>query len=62
MVAVDRHDQRSGPIWGTVINIRSGLEQQTRRRNVAVAGRDLKPLDPQPAPVTGPEVPAEGDE
>jgi len=27
-----------------------------------LAGRDLKPLDPQPAPVTGPEVPAEGDE
>lgn len=24
-----------------------------------LAGRDLKPLDPQPAPVKGPEVPAE---
>jgi hypothetical protein len=27
-----------------------------------LAGRDLKPLDPQPTPVKGPDVPAEGDE
>ena len=27
-----------------------------------LAGRELKPLDPQPEPVTGPEVPPEADE